>query len=185
MPFKEATFWFGITVFGTGLFGWMEGGSRMGYAIALAVIGLLITVYSVVAHHQPNMPKLPVWIGLLFITWGALGYDFYDRHHSPFSSDLNLQRVHDRTFENEEVPLDGFDYEYCTFKHVTLKYNGTAPFSMGNNTFSGPPTVKTDNPAVQFAWAIDIALGMMPPGTYMLGGPDKQRLHVEPPTATK
>jgi hypothetical protein len=82
MPFKEAAFWVGITIFGTGLFGVMEGGDRMPYAIALMIIGVLGTMYSVVSHYKPQMPKFPVWVILLLVTWVALGYDIYDRSQS-------------------------------------------------------------------------------------------------------
>lgn len=79
MPIKEATFWFGITVFGTGLYGWMEGGDRVPFAIALTIGGFIATVYSVIVEHKPDLPKIPVWIGLLLVTWAAIGYDYYDR----------------------------------------------------------------------------------------------------------
>jgi hypothetical protein len=135
MPIKEATFWFGITVFGTGLFGWMEGGERMPYAIAIMVIGFLVTAYSVLAHHKPQVPKLPIWIGLLILTWGAIGYDYYDRHYA-FGYDPNrvwnnskpLERVYNPTFANETVVLDGKFFINPTFDNVTLVYNGLGPF---------------------------------------------------------
>ena len=80
MPIKEALFWFGITVFGTGLFFVVEG-NNMPFAVALTVVGFAAIAYSVYAHYRLGAPKIPLWIGLLVITWGAIGYDVYDRHH--------------------------------------------------------------------------------------------------------
>jgi hypothetical protein len=106
MPIKEATFWFGITVFGTGLFGWMEGGERMPYAIALTALGFAMTVYSVIAHHKEVWPRLPVWIGLLVITWVAIGYDYYDRHHAPNNPVIN-STINGKSIPIEPVTING------------------------------------------------------------------------------
>ncbi|HTU43831.1 MAG TPA: hypothetical protein VMF91_02125 [Bryobacteraceae bacterium] len=139
MPINEASFWFGITVFGTGLFGLMEGGNRMPYAIALTVIGLIVTAYSVVAHHKPEvLPKIPIWIGLLALTWAAVGFDYYDRHHVDYSkwSDIDkLERVPSRVFKDETVVLDGKFFLQPTFENVTFIYNGTAGVAMDNAHF--------------------------------------------------
>jgi hypothetical protein len=82
MPLKEALFWVGITVFGTGLFFLVEGGKNMPFAIGLTVLGALVIVYSVVAHHKPGvLPRVPVWLPLI-LTWVVFGYDIYDRHSS-------------------------------------------------------------------------------------------------------
>jgi hypothetical protein len=80
MPFKEATFWYGTLLFGTGLYFWIEGGNRTTAGIILTVLGLVMSVYAVVADYQPKLPKLRLWVVLLLLTWSALAYDIYDRH---------------------------------------------------------------------------------------------------------
>jgi hypothetical protein len=140
MPIKEATFWVGLTVFGTGLFFWVEGGDRLLYAIALTLIGIAAAAYSVVAHHYPQMPKIRVSIVLLLLTWVAVGYDVYDRHHPRFGYDANrawddaqpLVRVYNAHFANETVYVDGKNFIDPVFDGVTLIFNGTGPFSMEN-----------------------------------------------------
>jgi len=84
MPFKEATFWYGTLLFGTGLYFWTVGGDDMTAGIVLTLTGLAMSVYAVVAHHQPKLPKLRFWVASLLLTWGALGYDIYDRRHPSF-----------------------------------------------------------------------------------------------------
>jgi hypothetical protein len=50
MPFKEATFWYGTILFTTGIYFWIQGGTSMTVAITLTVIGLVMSVYAVVAE---------------------------------------------------------------------------------------------------------------------------------------
>jgi Tol biopolymer transport system component len=50
MPLKEALFWIGITVFGTGLFFVAEGGGRAPLAILLTAAGMAMVAYSVYAY---------------------------------------------------------------------------------------------------------------------------------------
>jgi len=80
MPFKEATFWYGTILFTTGIYFWIVGGDRVTIGIILTVIGLVMSVYAVIAEHYPSLPKVPAWVALLLITWVALGYDAYDRY---------------------------------------------------------------------------------------------------------
>ena len=82
MPIKEATFWFGITVFGTGLFLCLDAeGTKLIWAIVLIVVGLLAAAYAVVQYHYPHkIPKAPLWIGLLALTWASVGYYLYVLH---------------------------------------------------------------------------------------------------------
>jgi len=82
MPFREATFWYGTILFTTGIYFWIVGGDQLTAGIALTVVGLAMSVYAVVAEHYTSLPKLRVWVALLLLTWVALGYDIYGRHHS-------------------------------------------------------------------------------------------------------
>ena len=164
MPIKEATFWFGITVFGTGLFGVMEGGDRMLTGIALAIIGLLVTAYAVVAHHYANLPKLPIWLGMLIITWAAIGYDIYDRHtHAPNRwQSRELTPIVNQTFANETVHVDGHSFMDVRFDNVSLDYEGTSPIHFERISFGGSRAgetmtavrLSTHNPVVHSTVAI-------------------------------
>lgn len=43
----------GITVFPELAYtGWMEGGDRVPFGIAMAIVGLIVIVYSVMVHHK-------------------------------------------------------------------------------------------------------------------------------------
>ncbi len=136
MPIKEATFWWGTIVGGTGIYFWVQGGDRMTAGIILTFFGVLMSAYAVFAHHYPaTLPRLKMWVFALVLTWAALGYDIYDRHH-PFPWDepekyLNdLQLVRLKTFTNESVELDGKHFEHCHFVNVTFIYRGSKPFLM-------------------------------------------------------
>jgi len=78
VPFKEALFWFGITLFGTGLFFVVENAHIL-LSASLIAIGLIGLVYSVYTHHYKTPKTAPLWVGLLIITWIAIAYDVYDR----------------------------------------------------------------------------------------------------------
>lgn len=83
MPFKEALFWVGLTVFGTGLFFVVEGDRvKMGWSIGITLLGFLALGYSIYSYHNPTTPKIPVWAYLLLLTWVFIGFDYYDRHQN-------------------------------------------------------------------------------------------------------
>ena len=77
MPVNEALFWIGLATFEAGLFLFFD---HPMFGTGLMVGGVIGYVYSVYTHHKPKLKKLPVWVSLLIITWGALAYDLYDRH---------------------------------------------------------------------------------------------------------
>ena len=81
MPYKDAVFWLGLTIFGVGLTALVDGGHALS-SVFLMTIGLAAVVYSVVLHYKPQLPRLRIWVLLLAVTWCAIGYDFYDRHHT-------------------------------------------------------------------------------------------------------
>ena len=56
------------------------------------------------------------------------------------------KKVEGRTFLQETVPLDGFEYVNCTFNQVTFLINATAPYEFaGNTVVNGPVHIKTEN----------------------------------------
>lgn len=91
MPLKDAVFWLGVTVFGVGLTTLIEGGHVLS-AVSLTIIGAVAVVYSVVLHYEPQLPRLPIWVVLLAVTWCAIGYDFYDRHHTVLLPEFDSKR---------------------------------------------------------------------------------------------
>lgn len=77
MPFNEATFWFGLTIFGTGLYFVFEGTVKLPYAITLIILGAIGSAYSVYRHSHPESLKpLPLWVLFLALTWLAIGYNY-------------------------------------------------------------------------------------------------------------
>lgn len=170
MPIREATFWVGLTVFGTGLFFWIEGeASRMFWAIALTIIGGVGVAYSVWIHHHPTAKKLPMWVFLLLITWLAIGYDFYDRHYAfgynparAWDDSKPLQRMYPRAFKNETVVLDGKHFINPSFDNVTFFYSGIGPVQVDNPTFihheGGKLRVESNNKIVTTAILIEAAV---------------------------
>ncbi len=140
MPIKEALFWFGITIFGTGLFFMVEGGERMPFALLLTLIGFMALAYSVYAHYKPGTPNVPVWIGLLIITWAALLFDIYDRHSTRsmwYDPPNNLETIMLKNFVNEDIELDGKRFDECTFQNVTFVFRGIKPFVITHNHIDG------------------------------------------------
>jgi hypothetical protein len=82
MPYKEAIFWVGLTILGTGIYFLIEGGvgRKMFLALLFTVVGFSAVAYSVVNHYWPiPLNRIPVWVGLLLLTWALIGYDFYAR----------------------------------------------------------------------------------------------------------
>lgn len=82
MPLKEATFWWGTIVGGTGIYFWVEGGDRLIPGIVLTIVGVLMSLYAVVAHHYPNkFPRPRLWAIAFILSWAALSFDIYERNH--------------------------------------------------------------------------------------------------------
>jgi hypothetical protein len=155
----------------------MEGGERMPYAIALAAVGFLVTVYSVAAHYKPVMPKLSVWVALLLLTWMAIGFDYYDHHWHPsiVTVEKTVQEPYQfkwlgdnppknqysgKHFFDERVVLDDSSYIDCTFQSVTFVWNGTAPFVFVNNHMTNGFYFDSDNPAVGLTFNLMYAFGL-------------------------
>ncbi len=87
-------------------------------------------------HPKPTRKPLLMMAALTLLTWSAVGYDYYDRHHDidegagawwTYGSS-HYQDIWNQHFENQTVNLDGKFFHNCTFKNVTFDYEGTAPF---------------------------------------------------------
>jgi hypothetical protein len=120
-------------------------------------------------------PKLTIMTVLLVLTWAAVGFDYYDRHHSEatqFVAGYVGKEPPKHEWRNEEVPLDGFKYDDCVMENVTFVYDGLTPIQITHNTVRGFD-FKSSNPAIAM-WmiflkgvgALDNNLKLiLPPGT--------------------
>lgn len=151
MPFKEATFWWGTIVGGTGIYFWVQGGERMTAGIILTIAGLLLSAYAVISHYKPQLPKLPMWVAGMVLTLAGLGYDYYDRHTTPDYKTWRSSKeetIYAKSFINETVELDGKKFDRCNFENVKLLYHGLAPVEFVGGTFKGSIWFGSDNIAV-------------------------------------
>lgn len=89
MPIKEALFWFGLATYETGLWFSLTPEQRI-LGFSLLLLGLLLSVASILIHYKPQMKKPPVWMLLFFINVAALAYDIYDRHRSASPAQFNI-----------------------------------------------------------------------------------------------
>lgn len=184
MHFKEGTFWIGLTLLGVGVEIWTrESGNKMVVGIVFAVIGLIGVVYPILAHHWadlPQMPKVPLWLGLLIMTWVAIGYEHYRGHTAALSpvaascpaptapyrfawkGDVAPTKiVRGKFFANEKVPVDDTTFYDCTFTNVTFVYDGTAPFQMNDSSIVGTYAFESNNPSIQATGLLLSGIGML------------------------
>ena len=81
MPFREAAFWVGLTMFGTGIYFIFERLDQLHIFVAAAFIllGIAGMAYSVYRHHYPdaNLPSVTawIWVPLAILALCAIGYD--------------------------------------------------------------------------------------------------------------
>ncbi len=81
---------------------------------------------------------------------------------NPFPwSEAPAELIARKTFENQEVLLDGKTYTDCTFIHVTFVYNGTSVVSFIHNSLQGPIVVRSDNPAVKGTFGLMKGFGAL------------------------
>ncbi len=127
-----------------------------------ASIVTLLTFPLAVAGYlaMRNLNKL---VGLPLLTCGLLAYgiDVCDRFgvislsKDPktfiFSDASKPIQVTGRTFDNQRVPLDGYEYSHCIFNNVTFLYNGVTPVRIDNAKLSGFNRLETDNKAIDNA----------------------------------
>jgi hypothetical protein len=112
MPFKEASFWVFLTVFGAGLYFVFEplDHPRMIGAILLIVIGLIGMAWAVYQHHHPqvNLPSRGTWVWLaLTLTLAMLGYVIYsDRNPKVVEKIVEkpVDRIVEKTIPCPEPP---------------------------------------------------------------------------------
>ena len=73
MPLKEATFWWGTIVGGTGIYFWVEGGNRMTTGIILTVVGALMSAYAVAGTSLRATPEIKTLVNGLRANYAPFG----------------------------------------------------------------------------------------------------------------
>lgn len=107
MAFNEATFWVGLTVFGSGIYFLIANKMPHWRAWLATLLGIAAMGYSVWEHsHSSASMGLPLWFYLLVFTWVLLGLDVYDRHHGRTMDD------HVATGEMGATPDSDFNIEF-------------------------------------------------------------------------
>jgi hypothetical protein len=121
-----------------------------------AVVIMAITTYSdwgrrLLANNH--------WITvvLIIVMGGLISADIISRH--PSLLERSLTTVVNKTISNQVVPLDGYDYENCSFVNVTFEFNG-GRFSFVNNSITGV-YYKTANPDIEKGWFLLGKLGLL------------------------
>jgi len=79
------------------------------------------------------------------------------------SSVAQLRLVEKKTFEDQQVPLDGYVYRDCTFRNVCLIYDGGA-YQLHNATFTKGWSVCARSEPLQNYSSLLFSLDKMEPG---------------------
>jgi hypothetical protein len=91
--------------------------SSNGLIGTVVVLGLVMSGISLYVNHKPSSLVLNI--------------SAYD---PPYPAPLRV--VSGQTFEDQDIQLDGFIYENCTFKNVCFVYDGSA-YGIHNSTIKG------------------------------------------------
>lgn len=116
---------------------------------------------------------------LAFLTWSAIGYDYYDRRTSasflmkPAEWDnYPSKEIKGQHFSHETVVLDGNNFTDCYFDQVTMSYEGLLPFKFtGTSHFNQPIVLRTTNARIYNYLILLGQLGILNPvQTRITGG---------------
>jgi hypothetical protein len=105
--------WLGRVLRGdSGMPGWIRrAGSSNKLIGAVVVLGLVMSGISLYVSYTVNAIPKPL----------MLNVSAYD---PPYPAPMRV--ISDRTFEDQDVPLDGFIYQRCTFVNVCFLFDGGA-----------------------------------------------------------
>jgi hypothetical protein len=180
MGFTDATFWVGLTVFGTGLYFLVEKASKrvVWLAYVVAFSGALAVVYAITAHYTTTLPKVPVWLGLLAATWLLIGVDYYDRRIGAGMSTEQFdtpkwELVSGLTFRDTLVKVDSKRFYNCTFYNITFEFAGTGPTEMIGCQTNGRLSVETTHPVARAYSHLGELLTSFPGGKVQFSSYDK------------
>ena len=122
---------------------------------------------SVPRLSTPRRHYVVMGLFLLLIS-GAVAFDYYGYHDAlQWPDPYQPISVVNKAFRNEEVLLDGYSYDHCTFENVTFVYNGTTAPQMMFPTIRGSFNLRSDNVAVEGTLAMLKGFGMLQPDVNM------------------
>jgi hypothetical protein len=75
-----------------------------------------------------------------------------------FDKDTKLETIIGRTYSNQTLHIDGYEFRDCTFLNVTFIYEGKAPFLFIDAHFGNMIGFGSPNPAINLALGLDVRL---------------------------
>ena len=92
---------------------------------------------------------------LVVLTTALVVYLFHSQSKYEYISLIDMEQVHEKSFSNTTIEVDGKYFTQCTFNNVTLIFHGRKHFGMEGNHFFGPLIFHTDDMAAeQYAGAV-------------------------------
>ena len=150
--------------------------------LAIWIVGTVLFLGRLIVRRCRGEAVIPKWIGTILssnVLFGGIivvglaasivtQYLSYAYNHQTYLDDVTisayrdgavLKLVKEQTFENESVPLDGYNYDHCTFVNSCLLYDG-GPYQLQSATFKDHWKVCVkDEPLKNYA-ALQTALRM-------------------------
>jgi hypothetical protein len=143
---------------------------------AIGLLGIaLALIFGLWSLAPEGWPKMPPWLmlggigGGIFLVGAATGL-IVSEQRTPDKAEGSFTFndvpphiiVSKKTFQNERVLLDGHAYRECLFENVTLVFNGTEPFELTKNTFTGKAIVTSENGAISGIIGLLRSMGTIP-----------------------
>lgn len=160
---KIVLFWLGGAVMSTGLiatFLVLFSGAWLNWIIIIGLFLLslvLIAIAFLIGNANTNNVNLPNF------------------------PDEPLVEIRNRTYANDKVLLDGFDYIDCTFINVKFIYNGTASVGFSHNTMQGSVLFSSESMSIQTTASLLKGLGIIKPEIPVFDDNHKPLDRVNPP----
>ena len=136
------------------------------------------------AAMQPRFSRLmATFIVLGFSVSGIVLWSVWHQSsitvvHFPKHGMDHLKYIYGKHYVNEEIKLDGFHYDHCTFQGVTIVYDGIDEVAITNSEFRPGISFKTNSDSVNSTFELLYKLGYIKPGIPFLNAnkepiPDK------------
>jgi hypothetical protein len=74
----------------------------------------------------------------------------------PWSDSMQVVSGHD--YENQQVRLDGYEYQRCSFRNVTFLYDGYGPYGLVECKVAGTAGMLTENKGIQYSDRLTLML---------------------------
>jgi hypothetical protein len=133
---------------------------------AQAAQGGVVVAPDTTQHKLSRYWPMIVMLFLAVAMWGAVGFDYYDRHSTriPDHFDISKMQVVDgEHFLNQAVDLDNKEFRDCTFENVSFVYHGTGNVFIKNRPSQDSPlkgniTLRTTSAAAEIYRMIQATL---------------------------